>query len=95
MDSASLGPTNRQPTISEIPTGTFLRSYWSASHLVLPDDNTVNEGPLGSDSVKRQWCIGHLTLASGHLTFFFFFFLNREIISGRWGKLSFPTEYEN
>ena len=25
----------------------------------------------GSDSVKRQWCIGHLTLAFGHLNFFF------------------------
>ena len=29
----------------------------------------------GSDSVKRQWCIGHLTLAFGHLTFFFFFLI--------------------
>ena len=24
----------------------------------------------GSHSVKRQWCIGHLTLAFGHFTFF-------------------------
>ena len=27
----------------------------------------------GSDSVKRQWCIDHLTLAFGHLKLFFFF----------------------
>jgi len=47
----------------------------------------------GSDSVKREWCIGHLTLAFEHLNFFFF--LNREYISGRWGKLSFPTQYES
>ena len=31
-------------------------------------------------------------LPSGNLLFFFFF--NREYISGRWGKLSFPIQYK-
>ena len=28
-------------------------------------------------------------------TLFIYLFLNRECISGRWGKLSFPTQYES
>ena len=57
---------------------------------------TVNEGPLGSRVVNESRVNGAMViglLPLGILLFFFFF--NRECISGRWGKLSFPTQYES
>ena len=65
-----------QPSVSEVATGTspaqllvsstFGPTWW---YLSVRDH-------WGSDSVKKQWCIGHLTLAFGHLTVFCFLIRN-------------------
>ena len=56
---------------------------------------TVNEGPLGK--WFRQETVLHWSSDPYLWTNYYFLFVcfNRECISGRWGKLSFPTQYES
>ena len=54
---------------------------------------TVNEGPLGkwfSQESVVQWSSDSCLWAP-----YCFLLFNQECISGRWGKLSFPTQYES
>ena len=55
---------------------------------------TVNEGPLGSRVVNESRVNGAMVIGLLPLGILLFFF-NRECISGRWGKLNFPTQYES
>ena len=71
----------------------LLLSYCSAPHWALPDDN-CQWGTTGKLIQSRD--IGALVMWLLPLgTFFLFFFFKWEYISGRWGKLSFPTQYES
>ena len=71
----------------------LLLSYWWAPHWAISDDNGQwgTTGEVIQSRVNGAMVIGLLPL--GILLFFFFF--NRECISGRWGKLNFPTQYES
>ena len=73
----------------------LLLSYWSAPHWALPDDN-CQWGTTGQVIQSRDsgaLVIWLLPLCTLHFLFIYFF--NRECICGRWGNLSFPTQYES
>ena len=70
----------------------LLLSYWSAPHWALSDD-TCQWGTTGEVIQSRD--SGALVIWLLPLGTLFFVFFNRECISGRRGKLSFPTQIES
>ena len=87
------GPTHKQPTISELPTGTCPAQLLVSTAMGPTYWERPRRGDWGGDSVRSQWCSAELTLDFEHLPFLNS--KNQECISARWGQLSFPTQYES